>query len=499
MSSLVVIGRGCDREQFLSDVSGRCRVTPIVGLPRHFLVDDASDDLGAHPSVESIEDGDKPAYPCDQSISIDSTLATGSWALPRIIRRRAPWNVDRLRHPIETYFRSERDGTGVDIYIVDTGIDIAHSVFGGRASIIYEFYSSGGANDDVGHGTGVASCAAGDVVGIARGATLFGLKIGQAPNGVSSTTALTTALGHLLTHYAGRTRPAVCNISYLFSSTAVLSAIADVIDAGIAVCGPAGNSVTDLASINVFPAEAPDAVCVAGLGMADIPYYGFGVDRPTSALTFGTNYGSSVSIMAPAQGVKVAAASVLGAGSYFVAAGTSYASPMAAGVIACMLQDYQRPTTRTQVQAINAKLFSNATTGHLRNAFGLSPLPDRILYLDPNQVGPEPISGLIPSLYRMAASVGSFALTGVDATLLVNLAMTADFGSFVLTGIAATLGQNPSMTADVGTFVLTGEDASFVADLTMTAAQGSFTLTGNDAALGVSSQFSSAFSNAFAI
>lgn len=35
-----------------------------------------------------------------------------------------------------------------------------------------------------------------------------------------------------------------------------------------------------------------------------------------------------------------------------------------------------------------------ATTGKFRTAYGLTSWPDKILYLDPNQVAPETISGL---------------------------------------------------------------------------------------------------------
>ncbi len=280
------------------------------------------------------------------------------------------------------------------------------------------------------------------MVGIARGASIFGFKIGQAPSGGSSTTALTTAIGQLLTHYAGRSNPAVCNISYIFSSGGgVAAAVASMIDAGIVVTGPAGNAVTNLSTLDVFPAEAPDAICVAGLGMADIPYYEYGVDLPTGVLTFGTNFGTSVSIMAPAQGVLLASASVLGIGSYRVGSGTSYASPMVAGVVACMLQGYEKLTSRTQVQAVKTKLLANATTGKLRSAFGLTPLPDRILYLDPGQVGPEPISGLTvaTTLPALDAGAGMFTLTGYDVVMTGPIGLSADTGYFVLTGFDASL------------------------------------------------------------
>jgi cerevisin len=57
-------------------------------------------------------------------------------------------------------------GEGVDIYIVDTGVRISHSDFGGRASWGVSFV--GETKDNRGHGTHCAGTAAGSRFGVAK-------------------------------------------------------------------------------------------------------------------------------------------------------------------------------------------------------------------------------------------------------------------------------------------------------------------------------------------
>jgi subtilisin family serine protease len=69
------------------------------------------------------------------------------------------WGIDRVDQVTGTnnQYSYERDGSNVDVYIVDTGIDTNHEDFGGRASFGVDVSGSGeGDNDNNGHGTHVA-------------------------------------------------------------------------------------------------------------------------------------------------------------------------------------------------------------------------------------------------------------------------------------------------------------------------------------------------------
>lgn len=393
MTSLICVVRAPDDLQKLIDFCGKQGAQcETVGLPRHALVTGLSaDTLRELDFVKSV-DIDQVLTPSYQAVTIPADLgASGqSWALARTIRRRPPWRTDRAIHPIHTFFDCVRDGTGVDIYMFDTGVRVAHDEFAGRATIVYEYSSAGADGDDHGHGTTTASCAAGATVGFARGANVRSFRIATSSAGSATTSSLISAMGAALTAYNSRSNPAVGNVSYTFSSATVLSAIADLIDAGMIIVGSAGNASTDLATISEFPAEATDAICAAAVDM---------MDRPATWLSGnGTNYGSSsVSICSP--GHYFPAASHTGNSSYLRTSGaTSCAAAYTTGVIACMLQGHSKLTSRAQVQAVKAALLANATDGRLvipaSSHVPAGGLPDAILYLDPYQTAPEPIPGL---------------------------------------------------------------------------------------------------------
>jgi subtilisin family serine protease len=175
----------------------------------------------------------------------------------------------------------------------------------------------------------------------------------------------------------------VMNISGGGFGAIVSDAIVDCIDAGMVVCVSAGNDRTNLDVAPRFPGQSdPDVVLVAGSAMSDTPYHLGFRNR--------TNYGTAVSVVAPAQHIRVA--NRTSSSSYNRSSGTSYAAPLTAGVLACMVQGTGRLTGRAQVQAVKARLLTVATAGRFRPQpqFGIGTLPDRVLYLDPNRSPPEP-------------------------------------------------------------------------------------------------------------
>jgi subtilisin family serine protease len=69
----------------------------------------------------------------------------------------SPWGLDRVdqRTSRDGRYSWERDGSNVDVYIIDTGIYWQHTDFDGRASFGADFVNEGD-TDGNGHGTHVA-------------------------------------------------------------------------------------------------------------------------------------------------------------------------------------------------------------------------------------------------------------------------------------------------------------------------------------------------------
>lgn len=369
------------------------------GLPRFFVVAEQTPDTFAlkdHPAILAVEDCDRVVaqpqeYRHDITLSQDDGMLSGSWGLARIIRRRPPWNPDRVTFPINTHFETVRTGVGVDVYVLDTGVDCTHPCFEGRA---FSLLNGDASDDSVGyHGTNVASCVGGISCGPAVNAQIFSVVEAATDTGVFTAQTVIDGYSAMINHYnsrAGLNRPAIANNSYGgedFESALMTAAINDAIDAGIVVVFASGNNFRDLDGSYYFgPAEAAaDMIVVAGCSMNDTEYW---------YTWHGGNYGVNVvDICAPTSFIRVAKPGWQG-GGYRTQQGTSFSAPLVSGVLACMLEGYGRLSGKADVLAVRQKLLDNATTGRLRLSDGVS-LPDRIVYLDP-KASFEVINGLTP-------------------------------------------------------------------------------------------------------
>lgn len=113
------------------------------------------------------------------------------------------WGLDRLDEAsvtLDNTYVYTNTGAGREIYILDTGLDLSNPTvaaqFGGRASVIWDVNGGNGA-DCNGHGTQVASAAAGSTKGIAKGATVIMAKITAGCTGSSSISTSVTAFNWL--------------------------------------------------------------------------------------------------------------------------------------------------------------------------------------------------------------------------------------------------------------------------------------------------------------
>lgn len=406
MAEVIVVLKSPDlAEEFLADArAAGMNPLPFPGLPRHFRLPGVSPvgfPFAHHPAVETWDDGEAELTPAaTQNVSLNADmLGTGGWAAARCIRRRDPWAPSRA-FPRTSTFDAKRTGAGVDIFIIDSGVEYTHPEFGGRVNQ-YWHYSSSYAEaelDGSGHGSHCLGLALGRTVGIAREARGHSMKFYHADSGAGGTRAV-AAMGAILSQYnaqADDDRPAVMFMSWSGFLSTIDAAVTDLINAGIVCCYPAGNEATDITASVIRPAESdPDTIVCGGIQINDTAYY----TPSTTTGEFGTNFSpTDVDILAPAQ-VTMSVNRASAGGGYRTGSGTSYATPMVAGVVACMLQGYKRLTTRAQVQAVKQRLLDNATTGALKPLSKkdgtLFDLPDRILYLDP-MIEFEVIPGLVP-------------------------------------------------------------------------------------------------------
>lgn len=279
-----------------------------------------------------------------------------------------PWHLDRVDQralPRDDVYAAPNDGSGVNIYILDSGFRTSHVEFGGRAWQEADFMRLFGQRDDCdGHGTMVGSLAGGGTVGVAPGANLISVRIagcrGNAYNPVYSVFNSTIVAG--LDWVARNHRaPAVANVSYGFPPgfwrrwlgrwfktklrTPMDRAVARAVDRGVTVVVSAGQPEGGGSGRDVdgwsSPARAPEAISVSAVDTTDT--------RPSWA-----NFGK-VEIFAPGDDVRVA--HLGGDTAYARARGTSMSAPLVAGAAAIYLHDH--PWARPA--EVRAALLDSAT------------------------------------------------------------------------------------------------------------------------------------------
>jgi subtilisin family serine protease len=264
--------------------------------------------------------------------------------------------------PLSRTYAYNYAGAGVNVYVIDTGIRLDHTEFGGRATWLVDYIQDGrNGQDCYGHGTHVAGTIGGRTYGVAKAATLYSVRVFDCA--AKTRVGAIAAAVDFVTRY--HRKPAVVNMSLGGPIDYTLdTAVTNSVNAGITYVVSAGNTGVD--ACGVSPARAPGTITVGATDGADRRVV---VTTPTA---WASNYGTCVDVWAP--GFNITSAGIASSTAAAVMGGTSMAAPHVAGAAAIYLSAY-RLATPTQVR--NAIL--NTATANRLTGIGTGS-PNRLLY-----------------------------------------------------------------------------------------------------------------------
>lgn len=298
--------------------------------------------LRSDPAVEYVE----PV----QEYRTMATQSPATWGLDRI---------DQRNRPLDNSYSYTSTGSGVTVYIIDTGIRTSHVEFGGRASSGFDAVDGGSADDCNGHGTHVAGTVGGTTYGVAKGASLVAVRVLNC-SGSGTTTGVISGINWVTNNKAAKS---VANMSLGGGASSSLdNAVSNSIAAGVTYAVAAGNSRQD--ACRYSPARVPTAITVGATTSSD------------SRASY-SNFGSCLDLFAP--GSSITSAWHTSTTATNTISGTSMASPHVAGAAARYLSS--SAGAGATPAGVASWLTSNATTGVVGSAGRNS--PNRLLYMAP--------------------------------------------------------------------------------------------------------------------
>lgn len=208
--------------------------------------------------------------------------------------------------------------SNLTLAIVDTGVQLDHPDLAGRLLSGYDYANNDAdPTDDNGHGTSTSGAAAANgnnglgMAGVNWGCMILPVKVLSA-SGSGSYSAISSGI-----NYSADRGARVINLSLggTMSSSTLQSAVNYAWNKGSVIIAAAGNNGT---SQTVYPAACSNVVAVSAINISN-------------TITSWSSYGSFVDLCAPGDNIGTL---WIGSG-YATVSGTSYSSPIVAGV-ACL-------------------------------------------------------------------------------------------------------------------------------------------------------------------
>ena len=304
-------------------------------------------------------------------IEKDSVVHTMTGGTPET-EKNAPWGLARISHrdslsfgTFNKYLYSEDGGEGVDVYVIDTGTNIEHVDFEGRAHWGKTIPTNDEDADGNGHGTHCSGTIAGKKYGVAKKANVIAVKVLKS-NGSGTMSDVVKGVEWAVNNHNENVAAAkqgkgkkgfkgsAANMSLGGGKAVTLDlAVNAAVDAGIHFAVAAGNDNAD--SCNYSPAAAEKAVTVGASTLADERAYF-------------SNYGKCNDIFAP--GLNILSTWTGSKYATNTISGTSMASPHIAGLLAYFLSLQPSKDSAFAVAEITPKqlkesLIAVATEGSL--------------------------------------------------------------------------------------------------------------------------------------
>jgi len=331
-----------------------------------------------------------------ESLTVQASAPTvNSWGLDRIDQRSK--SLDKK------FNTSTFSGTNTIAVVIDSGVNANPAQFGDRLmSGIDLVDGDDDASDCNGHGTHVAGTIASKDYGVATSAIVLPIRVLDC-EGNGSPADLYTALTAVL--YLAQEAPElvgslVVNMS-LGGSVAKVGedvagiidqAVADVVAAGVPVVVAAGNDGASVAGTTPARSSAPVVV---------------GATTKSDARADFSNYGSSVDVLAPGDGII----SFLDATQLAKGSGTSMAAPHVTGTI---LRSIDRK--EASAASVVKRVLSEATTGAVKDLKGSK---DRLVYVPTKPNTPTSVKATrsdskhtVKLTWKAPTAVEGFAVTG---------------------------------------------------------------------------------------